>query len=145
MALKGTVVARAAIVVVLCVLIDARSEERQAATLFSFSISSRRNSTGHRHIRAFFSTPDPIFSRNAGGDETLFDVKQNINIEGNKKVIQLISSVVGETLQEAGFDSWNSGQPNNHNDHCGTISKAEGELYDTDCAQKHFYFCEFQL
>ncbi|KAK7871675.1 hypothetical protein R5R35_009041 [Gryllus longicercus] len=92
--LKGTDVARAAIVGVLCVLIDVSSEERQAATLFSFSISSRRNSTGHRHIRAVFNTPDPIFSRNAGGDETLFDVKQNINIEGNKKVIQLILSVV---------------------------------------------------
>ncbi|GLH04539.1 Protein of unknown function [Gryllus bimaculatus] len=93
MALKGTVVARAAIVGVLCVLIDVSSEERQAATLFSFSISSRRNSTGHRHIRAIFNIPENGNSSNS--EDAWVAVEQNKLSEENRKIVQLLTTIIG--------------------------------------------------
>ncbi|GLH04540.1 Uncharacterized protein GBIM_10227 [Gryllus bimaculatus] len=146
--LKRVADGNVAILGILCVMAYLCSAEGQTSNYFSFHITSRRNATGHCLVRAIFNIPEPArpMSNNLQEEqETCFDVQQNINTVENRTIIQLVSTFIGETINEAGYALWHSGQPDRPDEHCGGMSKKDGKLADLPCGASLAYFCEKKL
>ncbi|XP_068629979.1 C-type mannose receptor 2-like [Battus philenor] len=60
---------------------------------------------------------------------------------------RVFKTIFNQTLNEAGFDVWAPGEPNNahKNEYCGSIFKNEGTYNDIECSQKHGYMCEKEI
>ncbi|XP_041977436.1 secretory phospholipase A2 receptor-like [Aricia agestis] len=56
-------------------------------------------------------------------------------------------TILNQTLPEAGFNTWCTGEPNNSdgNQYCGTILTFDGKFNDEDCTKTLGFVCEKEL
>ncbi|KAK7871668.1 hypothetical protein R5R35_009035 [Gryllus longicercus] len=60
-------------------------------------------------------------------------------------------TIFGETLSEAGYETWHPRQPDNlrtdleEKQDCGSFIRTSGKLNDSTCKAKLAYFCEFSI
>ncbi|GLH06281.1 Protein of unknown function [Gryllus bimaculatus] len=139
-------------------------------TSFSFTISSIRNSTGHRHVKCEINVPENKRRTLDIPNELLINVQQGAYFIRNRKHIQIVTSFSGkgtlrilramlkysdevsvsERLEAAGYAQWEVGEPSNvktdidSEQNCGEILRKNGKINDVSCRGKLAYFCEYE-
>ncbi|CAG9114788.1 unnamed protein product [Plutella xylostella] len=60
---------------------------------------------------------------------------------------RVFRTVFNQTLEEAGFDSWSPGEPNNYQgtEDCGSLFKNNGKFNDVNCAHQYGVICEKEI
>ncbi|KAJ2952875.1 hypothetical protein O0L34_g7240 [Tuta absoluta] len=71
-------------------------------------------------------------------------IRANMPTDGSQRVFK---TIFNQTLAEAGFAGWSTGEPNNHNnrEYCGTVFSNNGLYNDVNCDHLFGFICEKEV